>query len=119
MITLTDKETLLAQELLNSNDDTDCHICNEDFIDYEQFGWNVDTLKGVFGSLVFKGLLNHVDENDNGEIYQWEVPVASCQQSIKLDNEKEYEIKDVSDLLFQFNKHQEERAKNPLSVMLT
>ena len=110
MITLTEKETLLAQELIDSTDDTDCHICGEEWVDIEKLNWSIDTLKGVFGSLVSKGLLNYVDENDNGEIYQWEVPVASCQQSMKLENEKKYEIKDVSDLLFQFNKQQERRA---------
>ena len=33
MVTLTEKETLLAQELINNNDGTDAHICNSEFID--------------------------------------------------------------------------------------
>ena len=110
MITLTDKETLLAQELLDTTDGTDCHICKEDFIDIEKLNWNVDTLKGVFGSLVSKNLLNYVDENDNGEIYQWTIPVDSEQQCIRLDtDEAKYEIKTVDDLLLQFKKQKEER----------
>jgi len=109
MITLTDKETLLAQELINTNDDTDCHICSEDFIEYEKFGWTIDILKGVFGSLVSKGFLNYVDENDNGDIYQWSVPVSGSQQFMKFETEEEYTINNVSDLLLQFNKQKEER----------
>lgn len=104
MITLTDKETLLAQELLNTNDDTDCHICGEEWVDIEKLKWNVETLKGVFGSLVSKGFLNYVDQNDNGEIYQWSVPVSGSQQYMKFETEEAYEINNVSDLLFQFNK---------------
>jgi len=110
MITLTDKETLLAQELLDTTDGTDCHICKEDFIDIEKLNWNVDTLKGVFGSLVSKNLLYYVDENDNGEIYQWTIPVDSEQQCIKFDTDEElYQIKTVDDLLLQFKKQKEER----------
>ncbi len=113
MITLTQKETLLAQELLNTTDGTDCHICGEDFIDYEQFGWNVNTLKGVFGSLVSKHLLNYVDENDNGEIYQWTIPVDSEQQCMRFDTDEQlYQIKTVDDLLFQFEKQKKERTND-------
>ena len=110
MITLTEKETLLAQELIDTNDDTDCHICGEDWIDFQKFGWSVNTLKGVFGSLVSKGLLNYVDENQNGEIYQWQVPIAPDKHWEKFGTDATFEIKNVSDLLYQFNKLNKERA---------
>tara|TARA_R100000951_G_scaffold109230_1_gene106077 strand:- start:402 stop:851 length:450 start_codon:yes stop_codon:yes gene_type:complete len=81
MITLTDKETLLAQELINNNDGTDAHICNSEFIDIESLKFSIETLKGVFGSLVQKGLLDYDDNNDNGEIYRWTIPVDAEVQS--------------------------------------
>ena len=77
MITLTEKETRLAQELIEQNDGSDAHICNTEFIDLESLKFSVDTLKGVFGSLVQKGLLYYDDTNDNGEIYRWTIPVDS------------------------------------------
>ena len=81
MITLTEKETLLAQELINNNDGTDAHICNSEFIDIKSLKFSVETLKGVFSSLVKKGLLNYSDTNDNGEIYRWSIPVDEEVQS--------------------------------------
>ena len=81
MITLTEKENQLAQELIDQNDGTDAHICNTEFIDLESLKFSVDTLKGVFGSLVQKGLLDYDDTNDNGEIYRWTIPVDSEVQS--------------------------------------
>jgi len=74
MITLTEKETLLAQELINTTDDSNAHICSEDWIDIQSLGFDVKTLKGVFGSLVQKGLLEYSDTNENGEIYIWTIP---------------------------------------------
>ena len=109
MITLTNKENLLAQELIETTDGTDAHICHQDFIDIETLGFNVSTLKGVFGSLVQKGLLFYNHTNDNGEIYRWSVPVDEEQQNHKF-NKKMYDIKNVSDLLFQIDKQKEERT---------
>ena len=75
MITLTQKETLLAQELINTTDGSEAHICSENWIDIKSLGFDVKTLKGVFGSLVQKGLLKYSDTNENGEIYIWKTPV--------------------------------------------
>ncbi len=85
MITLTDKETLLAQELINTTDSSEAHICSEDWIDIKSLGFNIKTLKGVFGSLVQKDLLYYSDTNENGEIYRWTYPV--CENDIKDVNE--------------------------------
>jgi hypothetical protein len=109
MITLTDKENLLAQELIETTDGTDAHICHQDFINIKTLGFDVSTLKGVFGSLVQKGLLFYNHTNDNGEIYRWSVPVDEEQQNHKF-NKKMYDIKNVSDLLFQIEKQKEERG---------
>ena len=76
MITLTEKETLLAQHLIDTTDDSEAHICSEDWIDIKSLGFNIKTLKGVFGSLVQKDLLHYSDTNENGEIYRWTYNVA-------------------------------------------
>lgn len=81
MITLTKKETLLAQELINTTDGSEAHICSEDWIDIKSLGFDVNTLKGVFGSLVQKNLLEYSDTNENGDIYVWTYPV--CENDIK------------------------------------
>ena len=85
MITLTEKETLLAQHLIDTTDDSEAHICSEDWIDIKSLGFDVKTLKGVFGSLVQKDLLRYTDTNENGEIYRWTHPV--CENDIKDVNE--------------------------------
>ena len=87
MITLTEKETLLAQHLIDTTDDSEAHICSEDWIDIKSLGFDVKTLKGVFGSLVQKHLLEYSDTNENGDIYVWTYPVC------------ENDIKDVDELL--------------------
>ena len=89
MITLTEKETLLAQHLIATTDDSEAHICSEDGIDIKSLGFDIKTLKGVFGSLVKKDLLHYSDTNENGEIYRWTYPVC------------ENDIKDVNELLIQ------------------
>jgi len=76
MITLTQKETLLAQHLIDTTDDSEAHICSEDWIDIKSLGFDIKTLKGVFGSLVQKDLLYYSDTNENGEIYRWTYNVA-------------------------------------------
>ena len=85
MIQLTDKETLLAQELINTTDSSEAHICSKDFIDIKLLGFDIKTLKGVFGSLVQKDLLHYSDTNENGEIYRWTYPV--CENDVKDVNE--------------------------------
>ena len=89
MITLTQKETLLAQELINTTDSSEAHICSEDWIDIKSLGFDIQTLKGVFGSLVQKNLLEYSDTNENGDIYVWTYPVL------------ENNIKHVNELLIQ------------------
>ena len=89
MITLTEKETLLAQHLIDTTDDSEAHICSEDWIDIKSLGFDIKTLKGVFGSLVQKNLLEYSDTNENGDIYVWTYPVL------------ENNIKDVNELLIQ------------------
>ena len=85
MITLTEKETLLAQHLIDTTDDSEAHICSKDWIDIESLGFDIKTLKGVFGSLVQKNLLHYSDTNENGEIYRWTYNVA--ENNIKNVNE--------------------------------
>ena len=87
MISLTEKETLLAQELINTTDSSEAHICSKDWIDIKSLGFDIKTLKGVFGSLVQKNLLKYSDTNENGDIYVWTHPVL------------ENNIKDVNELL--------------------
>ena len=89
MITLTEKETLLAQHLIDTTDDSEAHICSEDWIDIKSLGFDIQTLKGVFGSLVQKNLLEYSDTNENGDIYVWTYSVL------------ENNIKDVNELLIQ------------------
>tara|TARA_Y100000114_G_C11516844_1_gene211624 strand:+ start:17 stop:472 length:456 start_codon:yes stop_codon:yes gene_type:complete len=81
MITLTEKENKLLQYFLNNNDGTDCHIISKDWDDHKDLGWSFETLRGVFASIIDKGILDYVDENDNGEIYQFTIPVDYEQQS--------------------------------------
>ncbi len=100
MITLTNKETRLAQALIDNNDDSDAHICSEEWIDIEALDFSVSTLKGVFGSLVQKGLLDYSDTNDNGEIYRWTIPVSTGTQ----EEGKETNIKTTEDYLKYMNK---------------
>ena len=85
MISLTEKETLLAQELKNTTDSSEAHICSEDWIDIKSLGFDIKTLKGVFGSLAQKNLLKYSDTNENGEIYVWTHPV--CENDIQNVNE--------------------------------
>lgn len=93
MITLTNNEKKLAQHLIDGTDGTDAHICSSDFIDIEELNFSVSTLKGVFGSLVQKGLLDYSDTNENGEIYRWSIPVdteVQCQGSHLVYNNKPF-----------------------------
>ena len=80
MVTLTEKETKLVQHLIDTNDGSDSHICNKDFINIKNLNFDIKTLKGVFGSLVQKGLLEYSDTNDNGEVYKWAIPIDGEQQ---------------------------------------
>jgi len=87
MITLTDKETKLVDYLLANTDGSDSHICSEQFMDLKKLGWSMETLKGVFGSLVNKKILAYGDfiPEHNAEFYHWTVPVHEERQKSTLD----------------------------------
>lgn len=111
MITLTEKETTLVQHLIDRNDGTDAH--SFEWIDLKKINMNQNEAKGVFGSIVDKGILDysefHTDlRKESGgediEIYTFSTPVNEEQQEHRLDANVFYEVKNVSDLLFQMNK---------------
>lgn len=100
-IILTEKENKMVEYLLKNNDGTDVHIF--DFIDLKELGFEVNEAKGVFGSIVDKGVLQHEHERseerkrDSGEpfeMYQWQVAISDEQQK-----EKYIEITTVDQLL--------------------
>ena len=98
MIKLTDKENKLVQYFLDKNDDSDCHLINEkEFLDHKELGWSFKVLEGVFGSIISKGLLQEVDENDFGIVYQWAYPVSFGQHG-----NSNYEIKTTAEYLTAF-----------------
>lgn len=103
MITLTDKEIKLVDYLLDNTDGSDGHICSEQFIDLKQLGWSMETLKGVFGSLVNKNILSYGDflHDHNAESYYWSVPVSEERQISS--SEKYIPINSVEDLLNKIN----------------
>ena len=104
MITLTEKENKLVQEMLDTNDGSDVQIF--EFIDIEKLGFKLNEAKGVFGSIVDKGLLEHDPERsedrkrscgEDVELYQWTYPVDYEQHG----NEN-YEIKTTAEYLTAF-----------------
>jgi hypothetical protein len=102
MITLTEKEIKLTQFLLDNTDGTDCHILNKEWEDQKELGWSFETLRGVYASLIDKKLLCYVDQNENGEIYQWSVSVSGEQQNY--DDSEYQEIDTVEKYLQKLNK---------------
>jgi hypothetical protein len=104
MITLTDKETKLTEYLLNNTDGSDGHICSEQFMDLKELGWSMETLKGVFGSLVNKQILCYGDflHDHNAEYYYWKIPVSEERQ-LNYSSEKYIPINSVDDLLNKLN----------------
>ena len=104
MIKLTDKETKLTEYLLNNTDGSDGHICSEQFMDLKELGWSMETLKGVFGSLVNKSILCYGDflHDHNAEYYYWRLPVSEERQLGS--SEKYIPINSVDDLLNKINK---------------
>ena len=105
MITLTDKETKLTEYLLNNTDGSDGHICSEQFMDLKELGWTMETLKGVFGSLVNKQILCYGDflHDHNAEYYYWKTPVSEERQ-LNYSSKKYIPINSVDDLLNKINK---------------
>lgn len=103
MVILTDKETKLVDYLLANTDGSDGHICSEQFINLTELDWSMETLKGVFGSLVNKNILSYGDflYDHNAESYYWSVPVSEERQ-LSL-TEKYIPINSVDDLLKKIN----------------
>ena len=104
MITLTDKEKTLVQHLLDNNDGSDVHAF--EFMDMKELGFKLNEAKGVFGSIVDKGLLEHDPERsrdrkescgEDVELYQWTYPVDYEQHG-----NKNYEIKTTAEYLTAF-----------------
>jgi len=103
MTTLTEKETKLVDYLLANTDGSDGHICSEKFMDLKELDWSMETLKGVFGSLVNKKILTYGDfiPDHNAESYYWSVPVSEERQLGSTD--KYVPINSVDDLLNKIN----------------
>ena len=114
MITLTEKEKTLVQHLLDNNDGSDVHAF--EFMDMKELGFKLNEAKGVFGSIVDKGLLEHDPEGsrdrkascgEDVELYQWTYPVDYEQHG----NEN-YEIKTTAEYLTAFeNKMDREKIE--------
>jgi len=111
VVTLTKKETVLVQHLIDINDGSDAH--SFDWIDLKKINMSQNEAKGVFGSIVDKNILEysefHTDSRKESggediEIYTFTTPVNGEQQESRLNAGTLYEIKNVSDLLFQINK---------------
>jgi hypothetical protein len=98
MITLTEKENKLAQYLIDHTDGTDCQVIAKDSHYLKNLNWNFETIRSVYGSLIDKGLLHYVDENENAEIYKWSAVVKS-----ECADESEH-INTVAELLNKLNK---------------
>jgi hypothetical protein len=108
MLTLTEKETKLVDYLLANTDGSDAHICSDEFINLSELNFSLETLKGVFGSLVNKNILKYGDSNENGEVYFWAIPVSEEQQL----NYGEYNpINSVQELLIKIKNNQNIKGK--------
>ena len=78
MITLTENETKLAQELIDTTDGTNSAICYAKWLPLKKLNMDMKTVKGVFGSLVKKGFLYNGEGDEEGyEVYYWEVNVCT------------------------------------------
>jgi len=75
MITFTDKERQLAQYLIDVTDGSNSVI----FENPKKLGWDVETAKGVFASLVKKDII--FPDHDNGinthVVHYWMVDVET------------------------------------------
>lgn len=109
MITLTDKETKLVNYLLANTDGSDGHLCSEQFMDLKELGWSMETLKGVFGSLVNKQILYYGDfiEDHNAECYHWNIPVHEERQCSQGDCVYK-PINSVNEFLLRFEEYKEQ-----------
>ena len=75
MITFTDKERQLAQIFINDTDGTNSVI----FYNPEELGWDENTTKGVFASLVTKEIIypDHALQIADYVVYYWTVGVET------------------------------------------
>lgn len=112
MLILTNKETKLVEYLLSNTDGSDGHICSEEFIDLKELGWSMETLKGVFGSLVNKNILSYGDfiPDHNAESYHWTVPVSEERQLNTIDGIYN-PINSVNELLLKIKNKQNSKGK--------
>ena len=94
MITLTDKERQLAQYLIDVTDGSNSVI----FENPKKLGWDVETARGVFASLVKKNIIFPDDamQVDDYVVHYWMVDVET-------DNEGRL-INTVDELLEEKNK---------------
>ena len=91
--TLTDLEKKVALVCIEGTDGT--NSASYDWLNPEDFGLTKQTLKGVFGSLVKKGLMRHGGDYDlEFNVYYWTVNVES--------DEYGRTINDIDDLLKHF-----------------
>ena len=99
-----EKEKTLVQHLLDNNDGSDVHAF--EFMDMKELGFKLNEAKGVFGSIVDKGLLEHDPEGsrdrkascgEDVELYQWTYPVDYEQHG-----NTNYEIKTTAEYLTAF-----------------
>tara|TARA_S200002703_G_scaffold136246_1_gene125480 strand:- start:233 stop:526 length:294 start_codon:yes stop_codon:yes gene_type:complete len=75
MITFTDKERQLAQYFIDITDGSNSVI----FDNPKQLGWDVETAKGVFASLVKKNIISpdHAIQIDDYVVHYWTVGVET------------------------------------------
>jgi hypothetical protein len=99
-----EKAKTLVQHLLDNNDGSDVHAF--EFMDMKELGFKLNEAKGVFGSIVDKGLLEHDPERsrdrkescgEDVELYQWTYPVDYEQHG-----NTNYEIKTTAEYLTAF-----------------
>ena len=82
IITLTDKETQLTQYFIDVTDGSNSVI----FINPKKLGWDVETAKGVFGSLVKKDLIYPDDGRlDDYVVHYWTVDVETDEHGRLID----------------------------------
>tara|TARA_R110000737_G_C14197604_1_gene416652 strand:+ start:94 stop:459 length:366 start_codon:yes stop_codon:yes gene_type:complete len=92
-ITLTELEQKVALACIEGTDGT--NSASYDWLNPTDFGLNKQSLKGVFGSLVKKGLMTHSGYDDiEFNVYYWTVNVES--------DEYGRTINDIDDLLKHF-----------------
>ena len=82
-LTLTDKEKQLLQYFIDVTDGSNSVI----FINPKHLGWDAETAKGVFGSLVKKDIIfpDHDNGIDTHVVHYWTVDVETDQEGRLID----------------------------------